>query len=80
MLEIVPHLVNDCARPVALAHDFRCSTQPKTNSRVAKESRRGTAVFAGIEVEVGTVLVGSRQTILGAERVARGWAEVVAAD
>ena len=77
---MIPYLVDNGTGPVARARDLRRGTQPETNTRIAKESCGGAAVFAGIEVEVGTVLVGSRQTILGAERVARGWAEVVAAD
>jgi len=44
----------------------------KTNARVAEKSGRRLGVDAGVEVKVGPVLVGTRETVLCTERVASG--------
>ena len=56
------------------------STESESNTRVTEQSSRCTRVNAGVKVDVGAVLVGARETVLGAERVTRGWAEVVDLD
>lgn len=64
------------ARPVALAVNLHRSTDTEANTRATEQRSRGLGVDASVEVEVGTVLVGTRETVLSAEWVAGGWAEV----
>lgn len=62
------------------AVDLLSSTNSETDTRVTEKRSRRTRVDAGIEVEVGAVLVSSREAVLSAQRVARSRAEVVDLD
>lgn len=59
------------------AVDLSRSTNRQANTRVSKQRRAGTAVHAGIKVDVGTVLVGIRQTRLGTQWVSTSRTQIV---
>lgn len=48
------------------AIDLLCRTERKTDSIIPEEGSLSTTVAAQVKVDVGTVLVGSSQTTLGA--------------
>jgi hypothetical protein len=59
------------------AADLSSRSNSKTNTIIAEECRLCTTVAAKVEVDVGSVLVGARQTILSTEWVPVCRAEVV---
>lgn len=70
------HLRYHRAGPVALAVDLLRSTNSEPDTGAAEQRSRSARVDAGVEVEVGSVLVRARQTRLRAKRVAARRAEV----
>ena len=67
--------MHNSASPLA-AIDFHSSANTEANVVATEKRRACLRVNAEIEVEVGTVLVRAGQTVLGAELVALGWAEI----
>jgi len=61
-------LVHNSATVVGAA-DLHGRADGQTNTITAEEGCRCTTVAAKIEVDIGSVLVGARETALGAQRV-----------
>jgi hypothetical protein len=53
------------------------STHRETNTISAEEGSLRSTVAAQVEVDVGSVLVGAAESVLGAQWIAISWAEVV---
>jgi hypothetical protein len=67
--------VNNSTTPLR-ARNLHSSTHSQPNPRVTEQSSVSTTVKTQVKVEVSTVLVGSSQAVLAAQRVSRGGAEV----
>ena len=55
------------------AGNLYCASNSKTNPAVSKQRLRCTAINAKVEIEIGPILVGSRQSVLRAKGVSRGF-------
>lgn len=75
ILHFLLALVNNSTTPLR-ARNLHSSTHSQAHTRVSKQCSIGTTVKAQVKVKVGTVLVGSSESVLTAQRVSRCGAEV----
>jgi len=76
VLPFAPTLVDNGTRPLG-AVDLGGGADSETLAVISKEGSLGTTVAAEVKVDVGAVLVGARETVLGAQWVAVGGTQVV---